>query len=175
MLKFVQRKVLTMTGKSIHFFQLNENTYYKIVNIRSVKKDLTSNCRELIFVTECGHRLLGHYGVDEVFNLCTVPFFFKYKLLVDSILFKRFELCLCRDVDELVSENYQEMEHILMKYIANKVCKACISNHPNQMIHICTNETKIELSKKYFSIALKEHPKYQVGNVLDAFVKHIGG
>ena len=173
MLKFVQRKVLTMTGKSIHFFQLNENTYYKIVNVQSVKKDATS--RQLVFITEGGHRLFGHFGVDEIFNMCSVLFFFKYKVLAETLLFKRFKICLCRDAAELVSENYQEMEHILMNYIARKVCKGCILNHPNQMIHICTNESKIELSKKYFSKALKEHPNYQVGNVLDAFVKYIGG
>ena len=173
MLKFVRRKVLKMTDRNKHFFQLEENTYYKIANIQSCKKDLNSDCKELIYITECGHKLLGHYGVDEVFNLCAIPFYFKYKLLVDSILFKRFELCLYQDADHLVSLNYQEMEHILMKYIANKVCKGCILNLPNG--HMCTTRPKTELSKKYFSTALKEHPKYQVGNVLNAFVKRIDG
>ena len=174
MFKFVRRKIQKMTDRNVeHFFQLKENTYYKIANIQSCKKDLNSDCKELIFITDCGHRLLGHHGVEEVFNLCAVPFFFKFKLLVDSILFKRYELYLYPDADFLVALNYEEMEHILMKYIADKVCKGCILNLPNG--HMCTTRPKTELSKKYFSTALKEHPKYQVGNVLNAFVKRIDG
>ena len=156
-----------------HFYQLKQNTYYKIINVQSCKtKGLDSDCREIIYLTDCGRRLLGHHGVADVFNLCSVPFYFKYKLLVDSLILKRYELCLYPDADFLVALNYEEMEHLLMKYVANNVCKGCILNLPYG--HMCTTKPKTELSRKYFSLALKQEPKFiRVGDLLDAFMKRI--
>ena len=141
-----------MSEKIVHFFQLVENKYYRILNVQSIKKDDTS--RQLIFLTEGGHRLFGHFGIDEIFNTCSTPFFFKFKTLTETVLFKRYEICLYRDAAELISETYQEIESILMHYIAWKVCRGCMENHPNQMVHICTNVTKIDLAEKYLASAL---------------------
>ena len=155
-----------------HFYQLKQNTYYKIANIQRCKKGLNSNCRETVYVTACGHRLLGYHGVADVFNLYTIPFYFGFKLVADSGTVKKYELRIYPDADYLVSSNYEEMEFILMKYIANNVCKGCIFDTPYG--HMCTSRPKTELSKKYLSLALKQEPKFiPVGNILDAFVKRI--
>ena len=155
-----------------HFYQLKEDAYYKIVKFQNCKRGLNSNCRETVYITHCGHILLGHLGVADVFNSYTAPFYFKFKLIENSGRIKRYEVCIYPDADHFVSLNYEEMEHILRKYIAINVCKGCIFNIPYQ--HICTTTPKTELSKKYFSRALQHEPKFvRVGNNLDAFVKRI--
>ena len=38
------------------------------------------------------------------------------------------------------------------------------------MNHSCLIETRIEQAKKYITVALDEHPKYDVGDIVDAFI-----
>ena len=99
-------------------------------------------------------------------------FFFRFRGLSENELFKRYEFSMYRDAEELLSETYHEIEQILMHYIAWKACTGCIERQPNQMYHICTTETRTKLAKKYLTIALEEHPKYQVGDIADAFVDY---
>ena len=166
-----RRKKMTDRNEE-HFYQLAQNTYYKIVKFQNCKRGLNSSCKEILYITHCGHILVGHHGVADVFNSYAAPFYFRFKLIGNSGRSKRYELRIYPDADYFVALNYEEMEHILRKYIAINVYKGCIFNIPYQ--HICTTTPKTELSKKYFSRALKQKAKFvRVGDILDAFVKRI--
>ena len=67
-------------------------------------------------------------------------------------------------------QNHNEIVDIMVNYISDKVCEGCTKRQPNQATHMCMLETRIEQAKQYLTIALDEHPKYNVGDIVDAFV-----
>ena len=57
---------------------------------------------------------------------------------------------------------------------SDKVCEGCVRHQPDEppMNHSCLLETRIEQAKQYLTVALDEHPKYDVGDIVDAFVDY---
>ena len=72
-----------------------------------------------------------------------------------------------------MAQNHNEILEILIDYITNEVCEGCIHRQPTQpALHSCLLETRVEQAKQYLTAALDEHPKYDVGDIVDAFVDY---
>ena len=150
-----------------NFSSLVECNFYKVIEVEPFESDYTPN--QVIYTLINGQRLFGRPGINEFFRDCRAPFFFQFRGQSDSELFKSYKFNIYKDVEELVSENYREIEQIMADYITSKACTGCIERQPNQMAHMCVIETRIEQAKQYLTIALDEHPKYDVADIVDAF------
>ena len=151
-----------------NFSSLVEYNFYKITKVESFKTDFTPN--QVIYTLIDGQRLFGRNGINELFNDYTAPFYFQFKGQSDNELFKSYKFNVYKDAKELVAQNHDEIVEIMTNYITTKACEGCMQQHSNQMAHMCVIETRIEQAKQYLTIALDEHPKYQVGDIVDAFV-----
>ena len=153
-----------------NFSSLVENNFYKIVKVESFRTDFTVN--QVVYTLLDGRRLFGRSGVNKIFKTYTAPFFFQFRGQSENELFRSYKFNIYRNVEELLSEAYHEIVQILMDYITSKACMGCLERQPNQMAHICVTESRMELCKKYLTAALEEQPKYQVGDIVDAFVDY---
>ena len=155
--------------KVSNFSSLIKNNFYKVTDIQYFKTDYNPN--QAVYTLESGRRFFGRAGINEIFGAFSAPFYFQYKGQADNELFKRYKFVTYRDSGELVAQNHDEILEILINYISDKVCEGCLQHQPNEpSIHSCLLETRIEQAKQYLTVALDEHPKYDVGDIVDAFV-----
>ena len=159
-----------MAGKVYNFSSLIKNNIYKVTDVHYFKTDYNPN--QIVYTLESGRRLFGRCGINEKFRALSTPFYFQYKGQADNELFKRYKFVTFKDSDELVAENHDEILEILINYVSDKVCEGCVRHQPDEppMEHSCLLETRIEQAKQYLTVALDEHPKYDVGDIVDAFV-----
>ena len=94
-----------------NFSSLVEYNFYKIIKVESFKTDFTSN--QVIYTLIDGQRLFGKLGINEIFKAYSAPFFFQFRGQSESELFKSYIFNAYKYVEELVSENYQEIEQSL--------------------------------------------------------------
>ena len=87
-------------------------------------------------------------------------------------LFNAYNFSVYQNAKGVLSDTYHEISRILMNYITNKACSGCVENQPNQLAHICVTESHRDLRERYLEEALMEHSKYQLGNILDAFIDY---
>ena len=153
-----------------NFSSLVENNFYKVVKVESFRTDFTAN--QVVYTLLDGRRLFGRSGVNEIFKTYTTPFYFQFKGLSENGLFRSYKFNTYRNVEEVLSEAYREILQILMSYITTKACMGCLERQPNQMAHICVTESRMELCKNYLAAALEEQTKYQLGDIVDAFVDY---
>ena len=73
---------------------------------------------------------------------------------------------------EVLSDTYREILEILLTYITTKACSGCVERQANQMAHICVTESRMDLCKNYLDVALVEHSKFQLGDILEAFIDY---
>ena len=155
----------------IHNFScLVENNFYTVLKVESYKTRFTDN--QIIYTLLDGRRLYGRPGIDRLFKMFTAPFYFHYKGLSCDGLFTGYEFSLYQNAKEVLSVTYHEILQILLSYITTKACSGCVESQPNQMAHICVTESRTDLCKKYLDVALVEHSKYQLGNILEAFIEY---
>ena len=153
-----------MSTQKIHNFScLIKNNIYKVTDLQYFKTDY--NPKQAIYTLESGLKLFGRPGINEQFATFSIPFYFRYKGQADE-LFKRYKFNTFKDSDALVTENHDEILEILINYVTDKVCKG--SEPPMTLSDLL--ETRIEQAKQYLTVALNEHPKYEVGDIVDAFV-----
>ena len=159
-----------MAGRVYNFSSLIKNNIYKVTDVHYFKTDYNPN--QIVYTLESGRRLFGRCGINEKFRALSTPFYFQYKGQADNELFKRYKFVTFKDSDELVAENHDEILEILINYVSDKVCEGCVRQQPDEapMEHSCLLETRIEQAKQYLTVALDEHPKYDVGDIVDAFV-----
>ena len=159
-----------MAAKVYNFSCLTINNIYKVTNVDFFKTDY--NLKQVIYTLESGLRLYGRSGINEKFAAFSTPFYFRYKGQTDNALFKKYKFDTFKDSDELLAQNHDEILEILINYVTDKVCEGCARNQPDEppMTHSCLLETRIEQAKQYLTVALNEHPKYEVGDIVDAFV-----
>ena len=159
------------TQKINNFSCLIKNNIYKVTDLQYFKTDY--NPKQAIYTLESGLKLFGRPGINEQFATFSIPFYFRYKGQADE-LFKRYQFDTFKDSNALVAENHDEILDILINYVTDKVCEGCTRNQPDEppMTHSCLLETRIEQAKQYLTAALDEHPKYEVGDIVDAFVKY---
>ena len=159
-----------MAGKVYNFSSLIKNNIYKVTDVHYFKTDYNPN--QIVYTLESGRRLFGRCGINEKFRALSTPFYFQYKGQADNELFKRYKFVTFKDSDALVAENHDEILEILINYVSDKVCEGCVRQQPDEapMEHSCLLETRIEQAKQYLTVALDEHPKYDVGDIVDAFV-----
>ena len=151
-----------------NFSSLIVNNIYKITNVETYVTDFTPN--QVVYTLNDGQRLFGRNGIDDLFKSCTVPFYFQFKGQSNNELFKRYKFNVYKNAEELVFQNHNEIVDIMVNYISDKICEGCTKRQSNQETHMCMLETRIEQAKQYLTIALDEHPKYDVGDIVDAFV-----
>ena len=149
-----------------NFSCLTKNNFYKVKDVLFFNPDHT------IYTLESGQRVCGRFGINEIFGVYSVPFYFQYKGRADSELFKRYTFVTFEDSEDLVAQKHDEILEILINYIGDKVCEGCMRHRPDEppMDHSCLLETRIKQAKQYLTVALDEHPKYDVGDIVDAFV-----
>ena len=156
-------------SKVSNFSCLIKNNFYKVTDVQYFETDFNPN--QAVYTLENGQRLFGRSGINEIFGVFTAPFYFQYKEQADNELFKRYKFVTYRDSGELVAQNHDEILEILINYISNEVCEGCKYRQPNQPdLHSCILETRIEQAKQFLTVALDEHLKYDVGDIVDAFV-----
>ena len=153
-----------------NFSSLVENNFYKVVKVESFRTVFTAN--QVVYTLLDGRRLYGRPGVNQIFKLYTVPFYFQYKGLSYEGIFKCYNFSVYENVKEVLSETYHEILQILLSYITSKACLGCLESQPNQMAHICVTESRMDLCKNYLAVALEEHSKYQLGDILEAFINY---
>ena len=153
-----------------NFSTLVENIYYTVLKVESYKTQFTDN--QIIYTLLDGKRLYGRPGIDRLFKMFTAPFYFHYKGMSYDGLFGGYEFSLYQNAKEVLSDTYHEIMQILLDYITSKACSGCVESEPNQMAHICVTESRTDLCEKYLEVALKEHSKYQLGNILEAFIEY---
>ena len=161
---------MALTNRIENFSCLVVNNYYTVSKVESYKTQFTDN--QLIYTLSTGRKLYGRPGIDRRFKKYTVPFYFCYKGMSHGGLFMSYEFSLYQNVKEVLSVTYCEISRILMDYIINKACSGCVEKQPNQLAHICLTESHRDLCERYLEEALMEHPKYQLGNILDAFIDY---
>ena len=155
----------------IHNFScLVENNFYKVLKVESYKTRFTDN--QIIYTLLDGRRLYGRPGIDRLFKMYTVPFYFHYKGMSYDGLFRAYKLHVYQNVKEVLSDTYHEILQILLSYITTKACSGCVESQPNQMAHICVTESRMDLCERYLDVALVEHSKYQLGDILEAFIDY---
>ena len=160
------------TQKINNFSCLIKNNIYKVTDLQYFKTDY--NPKQAIYTLESGLKLFGRPGINEQFATFSIPFYFRYKGQADE-LFKRYKFNTFKDSDALVTENHDEILEILINYVTDKVCEGCVRGQPADeppRTHSCLLETRIEQAKQYLTVALYEHPKYEVGDIVDAFVNY---
>ena len=153
-----------MAAKIYNFSCLTINNIYKVTNVDYYKTDY--NIKQVIYTLESGLRLFGRSGINEKFAAFSTPFYFRYKGQTDNALFKKYKFDTFKDSDELLAQNHDEILEILINYVTDKVCEG--SEPPMTLSDLL--ETRIEQAKQYLTVALNEHPKYEVGDIVDAFV-----
>ena len=159
-----------MASQKIHNFScLTKNTIYKVTDLQYFKTEFDP--KQAIYTLESGMQLFGRAGINEQFATFSIPFYFRFKGQSDEELFKRYKFNTFKDGDALVAENHDEILKILINYVTDKVCEGCAqpADDPPRT-HSCLLETRIEQAKQYLTVALDEHPKYEVGDIVDAFV-----
>ena len=156
-------------SKVNNFSCLTKNNFYKVTDIHCFKTDYNPN--QKIYTLESGQRLFGRSGINEIFNAFSVPFYFQYKGQADGELFKRYKFVTFKDSEDFVAQNHDEILEILINYISDKVCEGCVRHQPDEppRDHSCLLETRIEQAKQYLTVALDEHPKYDVGEYSGCF------
>ena len=161
-----------MATQKIHNFScLTKNTVYKVTNLQYFKTEY--NPKQAIYTLESGMKLFGRVGINEQFATFSIPFYFRFKGQTDEELFKRYKFNTFKDGDALVAENHDEILEILINYVTDKVCEGCVQPADDTpRTHSCLLETRIEQAKQYLTVALDEHPKYEVGDIVDAFVNY---
>ena len=155
-----------MAAKIYNFSCLTINNIYKVTNVDYYKTDY--NLKQVVYTLESGLRLYGRSGINEKFAAFSTPFYFRYKGQTDDALFKKYKFDTFKDSDELLAQNHDEILEILINYVTDKVCKG--SEPPMTLSDLL--ETRIEQAKQYLTVALNEHPKYEVGDIVDAFVNY---
>ena len=168
-----QHSAMALTDRIHNFSRLVENNYYTVLKVESYKTQFTDN--QLIYTLLDGMRLYGRPGIDRRFKKYTAPFYFRYKGMSYDGLFSGYEFSLYQNAKEVLSDTYHEIMQILLDYITSKACSGCVESEPNQMAHICVTESRTDLCEKYLEAALKEHSKYQLGNILEAFIELYDG
>ena len=161
-----------MATQKIHNFScLTKNTVYKVTDLQYFKTEY--NPKQAIYTLESGMKLFGRVGINEQFATFSIPFYFRFKGQTDEELFKRYKFNTFKDGDALVAENHDEILEILINYVTDKVCEGCVQPADDTpRTHSCLLETRIEQAKQYLTVALDEHPKYEVGDIVDAFVNY---
>ena len=159
---------MAIAQKINNFSSLVKYNFYKVTDVESFKTDFTPN--QVVYTLIDGQRLFGRDGINELFNYYTAPFYFQFKGQSDNELFKNYKFNVYKNATELVLQNHDEIVDIMVNYIVNKACEGCTQQQPNQTAHMCLIETRIEQAKQYLTIALDEHPKYHVKDIVDAFV-----
>ena len=153
-----------MAAKVYNFSCLTINNIYKVTNVDYYKTDY--NLKQVVYTLESGLKLYGRSGINEKFAAFSTPFYFRYKGQTDDALIKKYKFDIFKDGDELLAQNHDEILGILINYVADKVCEG--SEPPMTLSDLL--ETRIEQAKQYLTVALNEHPKYEVGDIVDAFV-----
>ena len=161
---------MALTNRINNFSCLAENNYYTVLKVESYKTQFTDN--QLIYTLLDGRRLYGRPRIDRRFKMYTAPFYFRYKGMSYDGLFRGYEFSLYQNAKEVLSDTYHEILQILMNYITSKACSGCVESQPNQMAHICVTESHRDLCERYLEAALMEHSKYQLGNILEAFIEY---
>ena len=156
-----------------NFSSLVENNFYKVLKVDSYRTAFTDN--QIVYTLLDGRRLYGCPGANQIFKLYTVPFYFQYKGLSYDGIFNCYNFSVYKNVKEVLSDTYHEIMQILLDYITSKACSGCVESEPNQMAHICVTESRTDLCEKYLEVALKEHSKYQLGNIIEAFIELYDG
>ena len=159
---------MALTDRIENFSCLIENNYYTVSKVESYKTQFTEN--QLIYTLLDGRRLYGRPGINRRFKKYTVPFYFCYKGMSYDGFFKDYEFSLYQNAYEVLADTYHELMNILMDYITSKACSGCVENQPNQLAHMCLTESRTDLCERYLEIALREHSKYQLGDILDAII-----
>ena len=162
-----------MATQKIHNFScLTKNNVYKVTDLQYFKTEFDP--KQAIYTLESGMKLFGRVGINEQFATFSIPFYFRFKGQTDDELFKKYKFNTFKDSDALVTENHDEILEILINYVTDKVCEGCVRQQPDEppMTHSCLLETRIEQAKQYLTVALDEHPKYEVGDIVDAFVNY---
>ena len=155
----------------IHNFScLIENNFYKVLKVDSYRTEFTDN--QIVYTLLDGRRLYGRKGVNRIFRLYKAPFYFQYKGMSYDGIFSFYNFNAYQNAKEVLSVAYREILQILLNYITSKACSGCIESQPNQMAHICVTESRMDLCKKYLDVSLVEHSKYQVGDILEAFIDY---
>ena len=161
---------MAVSSRIQNFASLVENNFYKVVKVETFKTDFTAN--QVIYTLLDGRRLFGRSGVNEIFKTYVTPFYFQFKGLSENGLFRSYKFNTYRNVEEVLTETYREILQILMSYITSKACMGCLERQPNQMAHICVTESRMDLCKNYLAAALEEQTKYQLGDILEAFIDY---
>ena len=161
-----------MATKVYSFACLTKNNIYKVTHVDYFKthyKPIQS-----IYTLESGLKLFGKSDINEKFDAFSTPFYFRYKGHADNALFDKYKFNTFKDSDELVARNHDEILEILINYVDDKVCKGSAWRKPDKppMTLNCLLETRIEQAKQYLTEALNQHPKYDVGDIVDAFVNY---
>ena len=161
-----------MSAKVYNFSSLTKNNIYKVTDVHYFKTEY--NPKQVVYTVESGVRLFGRSGINEKFAKFSTPFYFRFKGQSDNELYKKYKFDTFKDSDELVAQNHDEILEILINYVSDKVCEGCVRHQPDEppMTHSCLLETRIEQAKQYLTVALDEHPKYDVGDIVDAFVDY---
>ena len=156
-------------NKIQNFSSLIKYNFYKVTSVESFKTNFTSN--QVVYTLNDGCKLFGRVGINKIFGAYTAPFYFQFNGQATDELFKRYKFNTYKDSEELVAKNHDEILEILINYISNEVCEGCKYQQPNQPdLHSCILETRIEQAKQFLTVALDEHQKYDVGDIVDAFV-----
>ena len=153
-----------MAAKIYNFSCLTINNIYKVTNVDYYKTDY--NLKQVVYTLESGLRLYGRSGINKKFAAFSTPFYCRYKGQTDDAFFKKYKFDTFKDSDELLAQNHDEILEILINYVTDKVCEG--SEPPMTLSDLL--ETRIEQAKQYLTVALNEHPKYEVGDIVDAFV-----
>ena len=161
---------MALTDRIHNFSSLVENNFYKVLKVESYKTEFTDN--QIIYTLLDGKRLYGRVGINRKFESYTAPFYFQFKGLSFDGLFSTYKFRIYQNVKEVLSDTYREILEILLNYITSQACSGCIERQANQMAHICVTESHVDLCKNYLDLALEEHSKFQLGDILEAFIDY---
>ena len=161
---------MTLLCRIHNFSCLVENNFYKVLKVDSYRTAFTDN--QIVYTLLDGRRLYGRSGVNQIFKLYTAPFYFQYKGLSYDGIFNCYNFSVYKNVKEVLSETYHEILQILLSYITTTACLGCVERQANQMGHVCVTESRMDLCKNYLTAALEEQTKYQLGDIVEAFIDY---